>query len=307
MAALWRGFLRLSLVSCPVTLSPATTERGRVRLNQLNKATGNRLRQRLVDEVTGEEVERDQIVKGYPIEKNRYVLVDEEELEGIQIESSKIIDLETFVDAAEIDRLYFDKPYYVTPDGPVGTDTFRVIATAMRAKGKVGLGRVVLSSREHLVAVEPQGGAILMTTLRASNEVRQPELALAPAADAAALNEEAVALAGMIIDKRAGSFDPASFRDRYQDALRELIEAKAKGSPAVAAAAPAPAPVIDLMEALKRSLAAQAGKPEAPAKKKKPAADARQRNLLLPVAGGKEAAAAAEPARKAAPRARKKA
>jgi DNA end-binding protein Ku len=303
MAALWRGFLRLSLVSCPVTLTPATTERGRVRLNQLNKNTGNRLRTRMVDEATGEEVDRDDIVKGYPVEKGRYVVIDDEELDAIEIESSRIIDLETFVDAAEIDRLYFDKPYFITPDGPVGTDTFRVIASAMRAKGKVGLGRVVISSREHQVAVEVRDGAILMTTLRAANEVRQPELK--DAGDGAPLNDEAVSLAGMIIDKRAGKFAPESFRDRYQDALRELIEAKAKGSRAAASSVSTPAPVIDLMEALKRSLAGQAAK--APAKRK-PAADARQRTLLLPVEGGKAAAPPAPAAaKKTAPRTRKKA
>ena len=201
MAALWRGFLRLSLVSCPVSLSPATTEKGRIRLNQLNRETLNRLRTRMVDEVTGEEVERDSIVKGYQVEKNRYVVIDDEELDAIQIESSKIIDLDTFVDAAEIDRLYFDKPYFIAPDGPVGIDTFQVIQSAMREKGKVGLGRVVLSSREHLVAVEPQGEALLMTTLRAAGEVKRPEQV---SLGVAAPNDEAVQLAAMIIDKRAG-------------------------------------------------------------------------------------------------------
>jgi DNA end-binding protein Ku len=289
-----------------VTLAPATSERGRIRLNQLNRATGNRLRQKLVDEVTGEEVERDQIVKGYPVDKKSYVVLDEAELDALQIESSKIIDLDTFVDAAEIDRLYFDKPYYVAPDGAIGRDTFQVIAAAMRAKGKVGLGRVVISSREHLVAIEPRDGVLLMTTLRAANEVRQPE-----AADSGgAASEEAVALAATIIDKRAGTFEPASFRDRYQEALGALVEAKAKGGKAATAEVAAPAPVIDLMEALKRSLAAQSGQ-KAPAARKKQA-DTRQRSLLLPVKGGKETAApaAAEPAappKKAAPRARKKA
>jgi DNA end-binding protein Ku len=307
MAALWRGFLRLSLVSCPVTLAPATTERGRIRLNQLNRATGNRLRTRLVDEVTGEEVERDQIVKGYAVEKGRYVVLDDSELDAIQIESSKIIDLDIFVDAAEIDRLYFDKPYYVAPDGAIGADTFRVVTAAMREKGKIGLGRVVLSNREHLVAVEPRNGVLLMTTLRAANEVRQPEAV----AEGGAADEEAVALAATIIERRAGTFDPGSFRDRYQEALRALVEAKAKGGTATPAEVAAPAPVIDLMEALKRSLAAQSGQ-KAPAPKKKQA-DTRQRSLLLPVKGGKGAAApavAAEAAaapKKAAPRARRKA
>jgi DNA end-binding protein Ku len=289
MAALWRGFLRLSLVSCPVTLAPATSEKGRIRLNQLNRDTLHRLRTRMVDEVTGEEVERDRIVKGYQVEKDRYVVIDEEELDAIQIESSRIIDLDTFVDAGEIDRLYFDKPYFIAPEGPVGTDTFRVIQAAMRQKGKVGLGRVVISSREHLVAVEPQGGALLMTTLRAANEVKRPEQI--PGEEPAA-NDEAVSLAAMIIDKRAGTFDPASFRDGYQEALRELVERKAQGMRAMPAQVAAVAPVIDLMEALKRSLANQGDHAvraeRAPPKRKRP--DARQPSLLLPVKGGKPAA-----------------
>jgi len=158
MATLWRGYLRLSLVSCPVTLAPATSESSRIRLNQLNKATHNRLRVRMVDEETGEEVDRADIVKGYQVDKGKYVLLDDEDLETIQIESSKTIDLETFVDADAIDCLYFDKPYYVAPDGEVAAETYRVIARAMRDKGKIGLGRVVLSTREHPVAVGPHDG-----------------------------------------------------------------------------------------------------------------------------------------------------
>src|SRR5258707_9039283 len=250
MATLWRGFLRLSLVSCPVTLSPATSETTRIHLNQLNKATRNRLRVKLVDEDTGDAVERDDIVKGYRIEKGQYVLLDDDELEAIQIESSRIIDLETFIDANEIDCLYFDKPYYVAPDGDVAAETYRVIVRAMRDTGKVGLGRVVLSTREHPVAVEPHGAGLLLTTLRAANEVRP-----APAFADDDVNDEAVSLASMIIEKRSGRFNPKSFHDRYQDALRSLVEAKAKGSKLSLPSIRAPAKVVDLMEALKRSLA----------------------------------------------------
>src|SRR5258707_281929 len=250
MATLWRGYLRLSLVSCPVTLSPATSESSRIRLNQLSKATHNRLRVKMVDEETGEEVDRADIVKGYQIEKGQYVLIDDEDLEEIQIESSKTIDLETFVDADEIDRIYFEKPYYVAPDGEVAAETYQVIARAMQEKGKVGLGRVVLSTREHPVAVEPHGGGLLLTTLRAANEVRP-----APAFADDDVNDEAVSLASMIIEKRSGRFNPKSFHDRYQDALRSLVEAKAKGSKLSLPSIRAPAKVVDLMEALKRSLA----------------------------------------------------
>ncbi len=242
MATLWRGFLRLSLVSCPITLAPATSETSRIRLNQLNKATHNRLRIRMVDEETGEEVERDNIVKGYQIEKGQYVVLDDEDLDAIQIESSEIIDLESFVDVDEIDRLYFEKPYYVAPDGDVAAETYQVIARAMADKGKVGLGRVVISTREHPVAVEPHDGRLLLTTLRAANEVRPAETV--EAGDD--VNDEAVSLASMIIDKRSGSFTPKSFHDRYQDALRGLIEAKAEGRKLPLPQVRTPAKVVDL-------------------------------------------------------------
>jgi DNA end-binding protein Ku len=300
MATLWRGFLRLSLVSCPVTLSPATSETTRIHLNQLNKATRNRLRVKLVDEETGDAVERDDIVKGYQIEKGQYVPLDEDELEAIQIESSRIIDLETFVDAKEVDCLYFDKPYYVAPDGDVATETYRVIVRAMRDKGKVGLGRVVLSTREHPVAVEPHGGGLLLTTLRAANEVRPaPEIA-----DDEEVNDEAVALATLIIEKRSGRFNPKAFHDRYQDALRSLVEAKAKGRKVSLPEVKAPAKVVNLMDALKRSLAETPTPAKSGAARSK-RADARQPPLLLPVKGGKEHAHPAR--RKAAGKARKRA
>jgi DNA end-binding protein Ku len=290
MATLWRGFLRLSLVSCPITLSPATSETSRIRLNQLNKATHNRLRIRLVDEETGEEVERENIVKGYQIEKGQYVVLDEDELDAIQIESSKTIDLESFVDADEIDRLYFEKPYYVAPDGEVAAETYHVITRAMADKGRVGLGRVVISTREHPVAVEPHDGALLLTTLRAANEVRQPE----KIEEDGEVSDEAVSLASMIIDKRSGRFTPKAFHDRYQDALRSLVEAKAKGRKIPLPQSIEPTKVVDLMEALKRSLSetpkAATGKsaPAKPRAGRRKAADPRQQHMLLPVKGGKE-------------------
>jgi DNA end-binding protein Ku len=307
MATLWRGFLRLSLVSCPITLSPATSETSRIRLNQLNKATHNRLRIRLVDEETGEEVERENIVKGYQIEKGQYVVLDEDELDAIQIESSKTIDLESFVDADEIDRLYFEKPYYVAPDGEVAAETYHVITRAMADKGRVGLGRVVISTREHPVAVEPHDGALLLTTLRAANEVRQPE----KIEENGEVSDEAVSLASMIIDKRSGRFTPKAFHDRYQDALRSLVEAKAKGRKIPLPQSIEPTKVVDLMEALKRSLSetpkAATGKsaPAKPRAGRRKAADPRQQHMLLPVKGGKEHDQPAR--RKAAGKARKRA
>jgi Ku protein len=173
--ASWTGFLRLSLVSAPVYLSPATSEAKRIRLNQLNAETGNRLKQQLVDSETGEIVERDQIAKGYEYDRGRYVTISDEELKELQIESSKIIDLDQFVDRDDVDPVYLDAPYYVYPDGELADEAFRVIGEAMAQKGKVGLGKVVLSSRGRLVLVEPRDGGLLMSTLHSADEVRPAE------------------------------------------------------------------------------------------------------------------------------------
>src|SRR4029077_63420 len=173
--ASWSGFLRLSLVSCPVSLVPATTEAKRIRFNQLNSETGNRVAQQLVDSKTGETVDRDQIVKGYEHDRGRYVTIDDDELKALQIESSKIIDLDRFVDRDEVDPVYLDTPYYVYPDGELAAQTFRVIGEAMGRKNKVGLGRVTISSRERPVLVEPRDNGLLMSTIRSSDEVRPAE------------------------------------------------------------------------------------------------------------------------------------
>ena len=175
--ASWSGFLRLSLVTCPVYLTPATTEAKRIRLNQLNSKTGNRLSQRLVNSKTGEEVGRDQIVKGYEFDRDRYVRIDDDELKELQVESSKIIDLDRFVSRDEVDPLYLDAPYYVYPEGELAAETFRVIGEAMAHTDKVGLGRITMSGRERPVLVEPRGEGLLMSQLRSSDEVRPAEFA----------------------------------------------------------------------------------------------------------------------------------
>ena len=309
--ASWNGFLRLSLVSCPVALVPATTEAKRVRFNQLNGETGNRVQQQLVDSQTGEVVDRDQIVKGYEYERGRYVTIDDDELKALQIESSKIIDLERFVDGDEVDPVYLDSPYYVYPDGELAAETFRVIGEAMAHKNKVGLGRVTMSGRERLVLVEPRDGGLVMSTVRSADEVRPAEFG--PPAKGE-IDPDMVGIAETIIDRRSGHFDPASFRDRYQDALRELVAQKTKGQGVAPREVAEPPKVINLMEALKRSLAQEEKEP-APAKEEaaaKPtrapaAADRRQRALLLPVSGGrkKKEEPAAEPAAPAASRRKK--
>ncbi|HEX3883268.1 MAG TPA: Ku protein [Stellaceae bacterium] len=291
--ASWNGFLRLSLVSCPVYLSPAVTEAAHIRLHQLNPKTGNRVRQMLVDDETGDKVERADIVKGYEYDRHQYVTISDDELAALKIESSQTIDLDSFVERESIDPLFLDTPYYVYPDGKIAIETFRVIGEAMEHKGRVGIGHIVMANRERTVMIEPRGGGMVMRLLRGADEVRRPEFGDRDA-DA---DPDMVSVAETIIERRAGEFDPSEFHDRYQEALHALVESKAQGKPIAKRKGAEPPPkVVDLMDALKRSLSQ--GEPKPARKSRAEPADRRQAHLLLPVSGGgKGKAAAAKPSR----------
>lgn len=262
--AYWKGYLKLSLVSCPIALYPAASSAERVSFNRINKKTGNRLKQQLVDSETGDPVDKDDVGRGYEIGKGQYLQVEDEELEKVQIESTHTIDIDSFVPRAEIDDRYSDSPYYIAPTDQVGQEAFAVIRDTMREKKMVALGRVVLARREHVVMLQALDKGLLATTLRYPYEVRDhaayfedvPELKL-PA--------EMKELASHIVDSKATHFDPSKFEDHYETALIELLRAKQAGRTIEPEKGqPAPQRVINLMDALRASIGAET--------KKKPAA-----------------------------------
>jgi DNA end-binding protein Ku len=264
----WKGHLRLSLVSCPIRLYNATSRSEKVSFNLLHKDTHNRIQMKPHDPELGA-IERDDLVKGYQYEKDQYVVFTEEDFDKVQIESSKAIVIEKFVDANDVDPMYFESPYYVAPDGAVAEETFRVIQWAMREKRKVALSRVVLSQRERLIALMCRGKGLLMMTLRTADEVRDSEEYFTDIEEEEP-DKEMLELAERLIEQKSGKFDPSEFRDRYQDALLEMVKAKVKGQEPVIAQAPERGKVINLMDALKRSL--EDAKPAAESKPRKPAA-----------------------------------
>lgn len=256
--AYWKGYLRLSLVQCPIALYPATSEREKVHFHQLNQKTGHRIRYKKVDADSGREVDSDDIVKGYEVSKGKYVDVTEEELEAVELESTRIVDIDQFVPKDEIDELYLANPYYIVPDGEAGAQAFAVIREAIREEGMVALGRVVFTSREHMMALEPRGKGLLGMTLRYPYEVRDEDEFFDEVPDQK-IPKDMQELARHIVKTKAGHFDPDKFEDHYEKALRDLIKRKQKGETIEAPKEREPAKVINLMDALKRSVQAERG------------------------------------------------
>ena len=309
----WTGYLKLSLVTIAVRLYTATSERERVRFHQIHEPSGERVRQQLTVPGIGP-VERDDIVKGFEYQKGHYVTVDPEDLKRLRLETTDTIDITEFVDS--VDPIYFDAPYYLVPDGKVAEEGYRVIREALIKSGKIAVGQVVVNGQERIVAIRPLGTGLLGNALRYQDEIRKPEDFFGGLA-ADGVDEDQLAIMDQIIARKTRPFDAGQFVDHYQAALRELIDQKLAGKVPEKAADHRPAQVIDLMEALKRSLAEEqksaksaprraASRPEAVAdaparaapRGRKPGAPNGQRNLLLPVEGGRGKAAAAD---KAAP------
>jgi DNA end-binding protein Ku len=272
----WQGHLKLSLVTCPVALYPGVRRAGDVHFNMLSAKTHNRIRMIPTDPETGP-VERSDIVKGYEIDKDRYVIVTDEEIAAVRLESTRTIDIDRFVDVADIDRMYWNEPYFLLPDGKLALEAYAVIREAMQATGRIALGRVVMHARERLMAIEPRDEGLVAYTLRSKDEVRDAGEAFEdiPATKA---DPAMVDIAEKIIDQLAGPFDPSKFTDRYEEALRKLIAQKQKGKGRIAEVEePEVTKVIDLMAALKKSLGEGAGarRPAAASRPRKAAAKKR--------------------------------
>ncbi|TWB03595.1 Ku protein [Bradyrhizobium stylosanthis] len=300
----WKGFLRLSLVSCPVALYPATSESEKISFNQLNRQTGHRIKYLKVDADTGDEVPNEDIVKGYELEKGQFIEVTKEELEEVALESTRTIEIDEFVDKTDIDPRYLIRPYYLRPDGKVGHDAFAVIRETIREMNKVAIGRVVLTNREHIIALEAMDKGLVGTLLRYPYEVRSEQEYFDEIQDVK-VTKDMLDLARHIVNQKAGTFNPEKFEDHYESALVELINEKRAGKVIRPKERPKGENVVDLMEALRQSVGREAAPANGgkPAKKAKKAA-AGQKEMLMPIAGKKPAKETA--AKKAASRSQRK-
>ena len=287
----WKGFLRLSLVTCPVALYPATSDSEKVSFNQINRKTGHRIKYAKVDADTGEEVAADDIMKGYKVDTDTYIEVSKDELDDIALESTRTIEIDEFVPKSDIDNRYLIRPYYLVPDGKVGHDAFAVIRETIRSMNKVAIGRVVLTNREHIIALEPLDKGLMGTLLRYPYEVRSEKEYFDDIQDVK-ITKDMLDLAKHIVEQKSGTFEPEQFEDRYESALIDLINQKRNGLPTAKPAPKSSGNVINLMDALKRSLASekQSAPPPASAKGKKPRkAASGQREMLLPISGKRPA------------------
>jgi DNA end-binding protein Ku len=254
----WKGYLKLSLVSCSVALYSGTTTSERIHFNIINRKTGNRVHNQVIDAETEEPVDQEDRVKGYEVEKGEYVLVEDEELEEVALESTHTIDIEAFVPRDELDEIYLDESYYIVPNDKVGDEAFAVIREAMRKEGLVGIARVVLYRRERIVMLQPRGKGLLATVLRYRSEVRDAKQYFSDIPDIK-VTSDMLELAIHILRNKKTHFDPDKFEDRYEDALASLIKAKQAGKPPPKPSEPKPSNVINLMDALRRSVKAEKG------------------------------------------------
>jgi DNA end-binding protein Ku len=267
--AYWKGYLKLSLVSCPIALFPATSERDKISFHQLNKKTGHRIKYRKVDAETADEVDSADIIKGYEVGKGDYIELDPEELEAVAIESKRTIDIDEFVPKDEIDE-NLNNPYYIAPDGEVGQQAFAVIREAIRKEGMVAIGKVVFTSREHIIALEARGKGLLGVTLRYPYEVRSEADYFDDMPDEK-IPKDMLDLASHIVKTKAGHFEPSKFDDRYEDALKELLKRKQEGKPIERPERPKPTNVVNRMGALRQSVEAGGASTSSKAKDHAPA------------------------------------
>ncbi len=273
---IWRGHLRLALVSCPVALWNAKHDRNTIRFNQINPKTGHRIKMMTVDAETDEELQRRDLVKGYEFQKGRYLLLTDEDFDSVKVESSSVMNIEKFVEVNSIDPIYYASSYYLAPDGDAGRDVYAVLREAIEETGRVALARVVIGQRERTIAVRAMAGGLVAHTLDEQRDINDAQSIFGDAAEVK-IDQEMVALAKQLIDRQTAKYDAADLEDRYETRLRAMIDAKLKGEGIDLSepAEPAESNVIDLMAALKKSLGQEApskAQPSAPPKPKRAAA-----------------------------------